>query len=260
MVGRHTRSQGWHGVRHSGPSPSAYGRKNRSASDLLPCSTCSASRTLPRRRPEPCLWPAAPRGTRARIGGRARTAPARRTRGGPYHAGNGASRRYHSRHPRQGHHRSARGARHVAGYGRFRRNLPCCRSASSSRKAGPAISKETRKWCGCIWGKIMLKVRSLESGYAKLRVLKSVSLHVNPGEIVGIIGANGAGKPRCSRQSRASFARGRAISYFSGASLLGIPAHGVVSRGCVLVPEGRQVFRAHDGRRKPRPRRIYTVS
>ena len=35
----------------------------------------------------------------------------------------------------------------------------------------------------------MLKIRSLESGYGKLRVLKNVSLHVNSGEIVGIIGA-----------------------------------------------------------------------
>ncbi len=40
----------------------------------------------------------------------------------------------------------------------------------------------------------MLKIRNLEAGYDKLKVLKGVSLHVNPGEIVTIIGANGAGK------------------------------------------------------------------
>ncbi|MEJ2331319.1 MAG: ATP-binding cassette domain-containing protein, partial [Desulfobulbaceae bacterium] len=40
----------------------------------------------------------------------------------------------------------------------------------------------------------MLKIRNLEAGYGKLRVLKRISMHVDPGEIVTIIGANGAGK------------------------------------------------------------------
>jgi ABC-type branched-subunit amino acid transport system ATPase component len=40
----------------------------------------------------------------------------------------------------------------------------------------------------------MLKVKNLEAGYGKLRVLKRISMHVDPGEIVTIIGANGAGK------------------------------------------------------------------
>ncbi len=40
----------------------------------------------------------------------------------------------------------------------------------------------------------MLKIRNLDAGYGKLRVLKNISLHVDPGEIVTMIGANGAGK------------------------------------------------------------------
>ena len=40
----------------------------------------------------------------------------------------------------------------------------------------------------------MLKIRNLDAGYGSLNVLRRVSLHVNPGEIVTIIGANGAGK------------------------------------------------------------------
>ncbi len=88
----------------------------------------------------------------------------------------------------------------------------------------------------------MLRILSLESGYAKLRVLKSVSLHVNPGEIVAVIGANGAGKTTLLR-TIAGLVRPRSGDIvFSGASLPGIPAHAVASRGCVLVPEGRQVF------------------
>jgi branched-chain amino acid transport system ATP-binding protein len=88
----------------------------------------------------------------------------------------------------------------------------------------------------------MLKVRSLESGYAKLRVLKSVSLHVNPGEIVGIIGANGAGKTTLLNSIAGVIRPWSGEIVFNGTPLSGIPAHRVVARGCVLVPEGRQLF------------------
>jgi branched-chain amino acid transport system ATP-binding protein len=88
----------------------------------------------------------------------------------------------------------------------------------------------------------MLKIRSLESGYAKLRVLKSVSLHVAPGEIVGIIGANGAGKTTLLNTIAGVIKPWSGEIVFNGAPLSGVPAHKVVSRGCVLVPEGRQLF------------------
>ena len=88
----------------------------------------------------------------------------------------------------------------------------------------------------------MLKVRSLESGYNKLRVLKSVSLHVNPGEIVGIIGANGAGKTTLLNTIAGVIKPWSGEILFNGAPLSGITAHKVVGRGCVLVPEGRLLF------------------
>jgi branched-chain amino acid transport system ATP-binding protein len=88
----------------------------------------------------------------------------------------------------------------------------------------------------------MLKVRSLESGYGNLRVLKSVSLHVNPGEIVGIIGANGAGKTTLLNSIAGVLKPWSGEILFNGAPLKGVPAHRVVSAGCVLVPEGRQLF------------------
>jgi len=47
----------------------------------------------------------------------------------------------------------------------------------------------------------MLKIRNLEAGYGKLRVLKRISMHVDPGEIVTIIGANGAGNIPGSKNS-----------------------------------------------------------
>jgi branched-chain amino acid transport system ATP-binding protein len=88
----------------------------------------------------------------------------------------------------------------------------------------------------------MLKILSLESGYGKLRVLKGVSLHVNQGEIVGIIGANGAGKTTLLNTIAGVLRPWSGGIVFSGSSLSGIPAHGVVARGCSLVPEGRQLF------------------
>jgi branched-chain amino acid transport system ATP-binding protein len=88
----------------------------------------------------------------------------------------------------------------------------------------------------------MLKIRNLEAGYGRLKVLKGVSLHVNQGEIVGIIGANGAGKTTllCSIAGVLKPFSGEIL--FSGSSLTGTPPHRTVSRGCVLVPEGRQIF------------------
>jgi branched-chain amino acid transport system ATP-binding protein len=88
----------------------------------------------------------------------------------------------------------------------------------------------------------MLKIRSLESGYGKLRVLKNVSLHVNSGEIVGIIGANGAGKTTLLNTITGVIRAWSGEILFNNMPMNGVPAHKVVSRGCVLVPEGRQIF------------------
>ncbi len=88
----------------------------------------------------------------------------------------------------------------------------------------------------------MLKLRNLEAGYGKLRVLKGITLHIKPGEIVTIIGANGAGKTTLlhtisgvvqSREGSIEF-RDRDISTLS--------SDRIVTLGCSLVPEGRQLF------------------
>ena len=88
----------------------------------------------------------------------------------------------------------------------------------------------------------MLKIKSLESGYGKLRVLKNVSLHVNSGEIVGIIGANGAGKSTLLNTITGVIRAWSGEILFNDVPMNGIPAHKIVSRGCALVPEGRQIF------------------
>jgi branched-chain amino acid transport system ATP-binding protein len=88
----------------------------------------------------------------------------------------------------------------------------------------------------------MVRITSLESGYGNLRVLRSVSLHVRPGEIVGIIGANGAGKTTLLKTVAGVIRAWSGDIVFGGEPICGLPAHLVVSRGCVLVPEGRHLF------------------
>ena len=88
----------------------------------------------------------------------------------------------------------------------------------------------------------MLRIRNLEAGYGKLRVLRGVSLHVGAGEIVVMIGANGAGKSTLLK-TVAGIVRPRGGSVeFDRRHLQGEMAEAVVARGCVLVPEGRQLF------------------
>jgi len=88
----------------------------------------------------------------------------------------------------------------------------------------------------------MLRVKNLEAGYGKLRVLKKVSLHVDPGEIVTLIGANGAGKTTLlSTISGLLRASGGEI-VLKGENITRTPAEKIVAQGCSLVPEGRQVF------------------
>jgi branched-chain amino acid transport system ATP-binding protein len=88
----------------------------------------------------------------------------------------------------------------------------------------------------------MLRVKNCESGYGKLRVLKGVSLHVGSGEIVTIIGANGAGKTTFL-STIAGIVRPRSGEIiFDGDDVRTRRPHDIVARGCSLVPEGRRVF------------------
>ncbi|MGV1097964.1 ABC transporter ATP-binding protein [Thiovibrio sp. JS02] len=88
----------------------------------------------------------------------------------------------------------------------------------------------------------MLKIKNLEAGYGKLRVLKRISLHVNPGEIVTLIGANGAGKTTLLSTITGLVRATAGEILLQGDNILKLKAEQIVSRGCSLVPEGRQVF------------------
>jgi branched-chain amino acid transport system ATP-binding protein len=88
----------------------------------------------------------------------------------------------------------------------------------------------------------MLRLRNVEAGYGALTVLRRVTLHVNPGEVVAILGANGAGKTSLLR-TVAGLVRARAGEIlFRGADVRRLRPERIVALGCSMVPEGRQVF------------------
>lgn len=90
----------------------------------------------------------------------------------------------------------------------------------------------------------MLTIRNLEGGYGRLRVLKNISLHVRPGEIVALIGANGAGKTTLLHAVAGLLRPWRGELLFEGRDITRIPPEAMAALGCVLVPEGRQIFAA----------------
>ena len=90
----------------------------------------------------------------------------------------------------------------------------------------------------------LLRVEELEAGYGPINVLHKVSLHVDPGEVVAIIGANGAGKTTTlmTLSGVVPARAGRVV--FDGRDLVAekVPAHQVVKLGLAQSPEGRKIF------------------
>ncbi len=91
-------------------------------------------------------------------------------------------------------------------------------------------------------GEPMLQVQGLCAGYGPVDVLQDVSVEVRKGEIVSLIGANGAGKSSTLRCISRILATRRGSLRFEGHDLLALPAHQVVAAGLAHVPEGRRIF------------------
>lgn len=88
----------------------------------------------------------------------------------------------------------------------------------------------------------MLKVENLEVYYGMINAIKGVSFEVNEGEVIALIGANGAGKTTILHTITGLISPKAGSITFEGAELTKIPAHKIVSMGMAHVPEGRRIF------------------
>lgn len=88
----------------------------------------------------------------------------------------------------------------------------------------------------------MLEVKDLEVYYGVIQAIKGVSFQVNQGEVIALIGANGAGKTTILHTITGLLSPKRGSVMFEGKEITKVPAHKIVSMGMAHVPEGRRVF------------------
>ena len=88
----------------------------------------------------------------------------------------------------------------------------------------------------------MLEIKDLKVNYGGIEALKGIGFHVDAGEIVTLIGANGAGKSTTLRSIMSVVKPSGGSIFFEGEDITTMDTQKVVDRGIVLVPEGRRVF------------------
>ncbi len=88
----------------------------------------------------------------------------------------------------------------------------------------------------------MLEIKDLKVNYGGIEALKGIGFHVDAGEIVTLIGANGAGKSTTLRSIMSVVKPSGGSILFEGEDITTMDTQKVVDRGIVLVPEGRRVF------------------
>jgi branched-chain amino acid transport system ATP-binding protein len=89
---------------------------------------------------------------------------------------------------------------------------------------------------------MLLQVKNLSSSYGSLEVVRGVSLHVCRGEIVGLLGANGAGKTSLLKSLVGLLPPRQGEIFIDGRPTRGQPAWRSLSNATVLVPEGKMIF------------------
>src|SRR5437016_13981952 len=97
----------------------------------------------------------------------------------------------------------------------------------------------------------LLEVDNLHVYYGQIHALKGITLHVDPGEIVTLIGAYGAGKSTTLKTISGLLRPQQGRITLSGADVAALPAHDEVAKGVVQVPEGRPLggqLTAHESR------------
>lgn len=89
---------------------------------------------------------------------------------------------------------------------------------------------------------LILELSDLHAGYGAINALRGVSLKVGCGEIVALIGANGAGKSTCLRTISGLVKAQKGAITYKGQSLLSLRSHQIAAAGIAHVPEGRKPF------------------
>jgi branched-chain amino acid transport system ATP-binding protein len=92
-----------------------------------------------------------------------------------------------------------------------------------------------------VWS-VLLQVKNLRCGYGSLEVVHGISLHVCAGEIVGLLGGNGAGKSSLLKSIVGLMQPWHGEVRIGGRSVCGQPAWRSIANDAVLVPEGKQIF------------------
>ena len=88
----------------------------------------------------------------------------------------------------------------------------------------------------------LLELRDVHTYYGNIHALKGLNLTVEPGEIVTLIGANGAGKSTTLKTISGLLRPRQGEVWFDGDRLNGVSAHEIVARGISQAPEGRRIF------------------
>ena len=88
----------------------------------------------------------------------------------------------------------------------------------------------------------LLTVDNVSSGYGLTPVLRNMSLHVDTGEVVAVVGANGVGKSTLLRTITGLLHPSDGDISFDGVHITGMPAHTIVGHGLAMVPEGGRLF------------------
>ena len=88
----------------------------------------------------------------------------------------------------------------------------------------------------------MLKINNLSVGYGKIQALRDVSLQVNSGEVVTLIGANGSGKSTFLKALSGLLPATAGEILFEGERIDNRPPHEITQMGLVQIPEGRRIF------------------
>ena len=88
----------------------------------------------------------------------------------------------------------------------------------------------------------LLEIKDLEVSYGIIKAIKGISFDVNEGEVIALIGANGAGKTTILHTITGLITADRGTVQFEGQEITKVPAHKIVGMGMAHVPEGRRVF------------------